>query len=111
MKKVLSMSFNLVGVCLIASVLLCSTATAKILFEDDFRNAERSEKNWIFGVGEWKVQGGKLTQNAAAGRTIAVFSDEAWPEEFEEMPQYIFEVTIKEAQGGQWGPDLLAYQR
>ena len=103
MKKVLSMSFNLISACLITFVLLCSTATAKILFEDDFKNAEKSKKNWIFVLGDWKVQGGKLTQNAAENRTIAVLSDDAWPAEYDTketaLTQYIFEVTVKKLRG------------
>lgn len=104
MKRVLSMSFNLVGVCLIAFLLLCTTATAKILFEDNFRNAASSEKNWIFAAGDWKIQGGKMTQGeAAANRAIAIISDEAWPEEFDIgdnlLNQYIFEVTVKKLRG------------
>ena len=103
MKKVVSMSFNLVGVCLLVLVLLCSTATAKILFQDKFKNAAGSEKNWIFAQGEWKIQGGKMTQGAAADRAIAIISDEAWPEEFDAketaLTQYIFEVTVKKLRG------------
>ena len=99
MKRSLSSLFTLV----LASVMMClflsSSASAKILFEDTFKNAERSKNNWVFAVGDWKVQGGKMTQGAAQGRSMAYMSDTAWTEEFEAMTQYIFEVTVKKLRG------------
>lgn len=103
MRRILLSLFTLV----FASVMMClfvsSTATAKILFEDNFKNAERSKNNWVFAVGDWKVQGGKMTQGAVADRTMAYLSDAAWPEEYDAketaLTQYIFEVTVKKLRG------------
>ena len=99
MKRILSLLFTLTVASVMMGLLLSPTATAKILFEDNFKNAEKSKNNWIFVVGDWKAQGGKLTQGAVAARTIAIMSDTAWTEEFEEMTQYIFEVTVKKLRG------------
>ena len=77
MKRILSLLFTLTVASVMMVLLLSPTATAKILFEDNFKNAEKSKTNWIFVVGDWKFQGGKLTQDAAADRTIAVISDTA----------------------------------
>ena len=101
MKRILLSLFTLV----FAGVMMCffSSATAKILFEDNFKNAERSKNNWVFAAGDWKVQGGKMTQGAVADRTMAYMSDAAWPEEYDAketaLTQYIFEVTVKKLRG------------
>ena len=103
MKRILSLLFTLTVAGVMMCLLLSPTATAKILFEDNFKNADRSKNNWVFAAGDWKVQGGKLTQGAVAARTIAVMSDTAWPEEFDTketaLTQYIFEVTVKKLRG------------
>ena len=103
MKKKLLLLFTLVFASVMICLLLSSTATAKILFEDNFKNAERSKNNWEFAVGDWKVQGGKLTQGAVQGRSMAFMSDKAWPEEYDTkgtaLTQYIVEVTVKKLRG------------
>ncbi len=99
MKKVLLFLFTPVFSSVMVCLLVSPTATAKILFEDNFKNAEKSKNNWVFAVGDWKVQGGKMTQGAVQGRSMAYMSDTAWTEEFEEMTQYIFEVTVKKLRG------------
>ena len=103
MKKVLLSLVTLVFASVMMCLLLSSAATAKILFEDNFKNAEKSKKNWMFAVGDWKVQGGKLTQGAQADRTMAYMSDAAWPEEYDTketaLTQYIVEVTVKKIRG------------
>lgn len=99
MKKVLLFLFTPVFPSVMVCLLVSPTATAKIFFEDNFKNAERSKNNWVFAVGDWKVQGGKMTQGAVQGRSMAYMSDTAWTEEFEEMTQYIFEVTVKKLRG------------
>lgn len=103
MKKKLLSLFTLVFASVMMCLLLASTATAKILFEDNFKNAEKSKKNWVFAVGDWKVQGGKLTQGAVADRAMAYMSDAAWPEEYDTketaLTQYIVEVTVKKIRG------------
>ena len=103
MKRILSSLFTLVFACVMMGLLLPAIATAKILFEDNFKNAEKSKNNWVFAVGDWKVQGGKLTQGAQADRTMAYMSDAAWPEEYDTketaLTQYIVEVTVKKLRG------------
>lgn len=103
MKRILLSLFTLVFASVIVCLLVSPTATAKILFEDNFKNAEKSKKNWVFAVGDWKVQGGKLTQGAQADRTMAYMSDAAWPEEYDTketaLTQYIVEVTVKKLRG------------
>ena len=103
MKRILSSLFTLVFASVILCFLLSPTAMAKILFEDNFKNAEKSKNNWVFAVGDWKVQGGKLTQGAVQGRSMAYMSDAAWPEEYDTketaLTQYIFEVTVKKLRG------------
>lgn len=96
MKKVLSMSFNYVSAFLIPFVLLCSTATAQILFEDNFAKPNQSMQKWAFLQGGWEVQGGALQQGQADGRTIAVVSDDFWDDTWNE---YIFELTAKKLRG------------
>ena len=103
MKRILSSLFTLVFASVMMCFLLSSTAMAKILFEDNFKNAEKSKNNWVFAVGDWKVQGGKMTQGAVQGRSMAYMSDAAWPEEYDTketaLTQYIFEVTVKKLRG------------
>ena len=103
MKKVLLSLFPLVFASVMMCIFVSSTATAKILFEDNFKNAERSKNNWVFAAGDWKVQGGKMTQGAVQGRSMAYMSDTAWPAEFDAketaLTQYIFEVTVKKLRG------------
>jgi hypothetical protein len=103
MKRILSLLFTLTVAGVMMCLLLSPTATAKILFEDNFKNAEKSKNNWVFAVGDWKVQGGKLTQGAVQGRSMAYMSDAAWPEEYDTketaLTQYIFEVTVKKLRG------------
>ena len=103
MRRILLSLFTLVFAIAMMCLLLSATATAKILFEDDFKNAEKSKKNWVFAVGDWKVQGGKLTQGAQADRAMAYMSDTAWPEEYDTketaLTQYIVEVTVKKLRG------------
>ena len=103
MKRILSSLFTLVSASVMMYLLLVPTATAKILFKDNFKNAEKSKNNWVFAVGDWKVQGGKLTQGAVQGRSMAYMSDAAWPEEYDTketaLTQYIFEVTVKKLRG------------
>ena len=103
MKKVLLSLFTLVFASVIMCLLLSPTATAKILFEDNFKNAEKSKNNWVFAAGDWKVQGGALTQGAVQDRTMAFMSDKAWPEEYDTketaLTQYIVEVTVKKLRG------------
>ena len=103
MKKVLLSLFTLVFASVMVCLLVSPTATAKILFEDNFKNADKSKNNWEFAVGDWKVQGGKLTQGAVQGRSMAFMSDKAWPEEYDTketaLTQYIVEVTVKKLRG------------
>jgi len=103
MKKGLLSLFTLVFASVMVCLLVSPTATAKILFEDSFKNAEKSKKNWVFAAGDWKVQGGKLTQGAVVDRTMAYMSDAAWPEEYDAketaLTQFIFEVTVKKLRG------------
>ena len=96
MKKVLSMSFNLIGVCFIVLILFSSPATAQVLFEDNFSKPNRSMEKWAFLQGGWDVQQGKLRQNNPDGRTIAVVSDDFWDDTWNE---YIFEVTARKLRG------------
>ena len=97
MKKVLSISSNLIGVCFIVVILFSSPATAQVLFDDNFSKPNRSEEKWAFLQGGWDVQGGALNQKQADGRTIAVISDDFWDDTWNE---YIFEVTAKKLRGG-----------
>ena len=96
MKKVLSMSFNLIGVCFIVLILFSSPATAQVLFEDNFSKPNRSMEKWAFLQGGWDVQQGELRQNNPDGRTIAVVSDDFWDDTWNE---YIFEVTARKLRG------------
>ena len=103
MKRILLSLFTLVFASVMVCLLVSPTATAKILFEDNFKNAEKSKNNWVFAAGDWKVQGGKLTQGAVVDRTMAYMSDAAWPEEYDAketaLTQYIVEVTVKKLRG------------
>ena len=103
MQRILLPLFTLVFASVMMCLLLSSTAPAKILFEDNFKNAEKSKNNWVLAEGDWKVQGGKLTQGAVQGRTMAYMSDAAWPEEYDTrgtaLTQFIFEVTVKKLRG------------
>ena len=96
MKKVLSIPFNLVGVCFVVLILSASPATAQILFEDNFSRAAVSEKKWAFLQGKWSVKGGALKQDAQDAKTIAVISDDFWDDAWSE---YIFEVTARKFRG------------
>ena len=97
MKKVLSMSFNLVGICCIVLLLFVSPTTAQILFEDNFAKPNQSMEKWTFLQGGWEVKGGSLSQNNPEGRTIAVVSDDFWDDTWND---YIFELTAKKLRGG-----------
>ena len=103
MQRILLSLFTLVFASVMMCLLLSPDATAKILFEDNFKNAEKSKNNWVLAAGDWKVQGGKLTQGAVQGRTMAFMSDAAWPEEYDTrdtaLTQFIFEVTVKKLRG------------
>ena len=103
MQRILLPLFTLVFASVMMCLLLSPTAPAKILFEDNFKNAEKSKNNWVLAAGDWKVQGGKLTQGAVQDRTMAYLSDTAWPEEYDTqgtaLTQYIVEVTVKKLRG------------
>ena len=103
MKRTLSSLFTLVFASVVVCLLLSPAAMAKILFEDNFKNPDKSKNNWVFAAGDWKVQGGKLTQGAQQERTMAYMSDKAWPEEWDTkgtaLTQYIVEVTVKKLRG------------
>ncbi len=96
MKKILTVPFNLMSACFIVLVLFASSATAQILFEDNFAKANRTAEKWAFLQGGWEVKGGELTQNNPEGRTIAVVSDAFWDDTWNE---YIFELTARKLRG------------
>ena len=96
MKKLLTVPFNLMSTCFIVLVLFASSATAQILFEDNFAKANRTAEKWAFLQGGWEVKGGELTQNNPEGRTIAVVSDAFWDDTWNE---YIFELTARKLRG------------
>ena len=96
MKKVLSIPFNLVGVCFIVLILSSSPVLAQVLFEDNFSKPNQSMQKWTFLQGGWQVQGGGLQQGQADGRTIAVISDDFWDDTWNE---YVFEVTARKLRG------------
>ena len=96
MKKVLSIPFNLVGVCFIVLILSSSPVLAQVLFEDNFSKPNRSAEKWTFLQGAWEIQNGALQQGQADGRTIAVISDDFWDDTWNE---YVFEVTARKLRG------------
>ena len=97
MKKVLSIQANFIGTCFIALILLASSATAQVLFEDNFSKPNQSMQKWAFLQGAWQIQNGALQQGQADGRTIAVVSDDFWDDTWNE---YIFELTARKLRGG-----------
>ena len=72
------------------------SAGAQIYFEDDFSNANESEKKWADLWGDWEFNGGEYRQTSGEDNAITVATDDYWDEEWVE---YTYEVSGKKTGG------------
>ena len=82
----------------ILTIGIATVGTAQILFEDNFDNANESEKKWASLWGDWEFKDDEYHQKSGDSNCMSIVTDDYWDEEWTD---YTYEVRGKKTGGAE----------